>query len=199
MDKIVDYYFFMISPFAYLGSREFERVTQEYEAHVNVKPVKVQTVFQNTGGVPPAKRAKPRQNYRLLELQRWSHVRDMTLTLQPRYFPVNDDLAAGAVYAAERLAGDPLKLAHALLAACWAEERDISDPDTVYEVARATGHDGAKLVEGAQGNQAQQAFARTTQEALDHNVFGSPWYLIDGEPFWGQDRLDFVTRKLAAT
>lgn len=197
MSKTIDYYFFMISPFAYLGSRELERIAREQDAHINVMPVKVQTVFQETGGVPPAKRPKQRQDYRFVELERWSRERGRPLTLQPRHFPVNDDLAAGAVYAAGELGGDPLALAHALLAACWAEERNVSDPETVGEVAEAAGHDGARLVEVAASDEVQQTFQSRTREAIDRGVFGSPWYLVDGEPFWGQDRLGFVERRLA--
>ncbi|WP_440997001.1 2-hydroxychromene-2-carboxylate isomerase [Arhodomonas sp. SL1] len=197
MSRSIDYYFFMISPFAYLGSRELERIAGVHAARVNVKPVKVQTVFQETGGVPPAQRAKPRQDYRFIELERWSRERGLPITLEPKYFPVNDDLAAGAVHAANATGGDPLALAHALLAACWAGERDVSDPPTVREIAEATGHDGAQLMDAATGEAAQQAFQTTTREAIDRGVFGSPWYIVEGEPFWGQDRLDFVERKLA--
>lgn len=195
---VIDYYFFVISPFAYLGSRELERIAREHGAQVNVKPMAVKTVFQETGGVPPAQRPKARQDYRFVELRRWREARDMPLNPQPAHFPVPDDLAAGAIIAAGRRGGEPLRLAHALLWACWAEERNLADPDTVRAVADSTGEDGAALVETARQDDIQDEFTRLTREAIDRGVFGSPWYIVDDEPFWGQDRLDFVARRLAA-
>jgi len=196
MTVTVDYYFFMISPFAYLGSRELERIVDRAGARLRVKPVKTRTVFQETGGVPPAQRPQPRQDYRFVELRRWSRERGLALTLEPKYFPVDDELAAAAVYAAQQQDGQPLALAHALLAACWAEERDVSDPATVREVAEATGHDGEAILRLAEGEAARDTVRATTREAIDRGVFGSPWYVVDDEPFWGQDRLDFLACRL---
>jgi 2-hydroxychromene-2-carboxylate isomerase len=196
MAKTIDYYFFMISPFAYLGSGEFERIVQETGARVNVKPVQTKTVFQETGGVPPAQRHQSRQDYRFVELERWRAARGLPLTKQPAHFPVPDALAAQTVYAAEAQGHDPLALAHALIQACWAQERDISDRATVHAVARELGFDADQLLDKAEAQPMAQKLEQTTQEALDRGVFGSPWYIVDGEPFWGQDRLDFVEAKL---
>jgi 2-hydroxychromene-2-carboxylate isomerase len=77
----------------------------------------------------------------------------------------------------------------------WAEERDISDPATLAAVAAAHGVDAAALAEQAQAARAE--FDANTDEAIRDRVFGVPWYVVDGEPFWGQDRLDFVERALA--
>jgi 2-hydroxychromene-2-carboxylate isomerase len=194
MTRAIDYYFFVVSPFAYLGGAELARIAREQGATVNVKPIEVKTVFAETGGVPPAKRPKPRQDYRFVELRRWREARGLPLTLEPAHFPVPDALAAGAILAA---GDDALKLSQAVLRACWAEERDISDADTVRAIADETGLDGAKLVELSQRDDTQAEFQRITREAIDRGVFGSPWYIVDDEPFWGQDRLDFVERKLA--
>lgn len=198
MSKTIDYYFFMISPFAYLGSAELERIAREHGAEVNVKPISTKTTFAETGGVPPAKRPQPRQDYRLVELERWAKERGLPLNKEPAHFPVPDSLAAGAVLAAKARGDDALKLAHALLAACWAEERDLSDPETVRQVISEVGFDSDAIMEQAGSDEIHKAFEETTAEALERGVFGSPWYIVDGESFWGQDRLNLVERKVAA-
>ncbi len=81
--------------------------------------------------------------------------------------------------------------------ACWQEDRDISNADTLAAIATSIGMEGAALVTGAQSPAAQAEYDRLTQEAIDRQIFGAPTYVIDGEPFWGQDRLDFVDRALA--
>ena len=196
MPKTIDYYFFTISPFAYLGSAELERIQQATGAQINVRPIQVKPVFQETGGVPPAQRPQPRQDYRFVELARWARERGLPLNPQPAHFPVPDQVSCAAIHAAGDLGGAPLKLAHAILKACWAEERDVSDPATVHAIAGETGHDAAALMDKAESQPMAQKVEQVTREAIDRGVFGSPWYIVDGEPFWGQDRLDMVERKL---
>lgn len=198
MAKTIDYYLTLISPFAYLGSRRFEALVRAHGAEVRVKPVNYGVIFPKTGGLPLAKRAPERQAYRLVELERWSKALDMPLNLHPRHFPVPDALAAGLVIAADQGGGDPLRLAHALLRAVWAEERDISDPATLEALAAETGHDGLALMARAGEPEIKTAYEALTEEALAAGVFGAPTYAYEGELFWGQDRLDFLDRALAA-
>ena len=126
MAKVVDYYFSVISPFTYLGSKRFEEILQRHRAEVRVKPVSLAEIFPKTGGLPPAKRAPERQAYRFVELERWSKYLEMPLKPRPAYFPAPDIEAARMVIAAGEAGGDPLRLAHAALKAVWAEERNLS-------------------------------------------------------------------------
>lgn len=196
MAKIIDYYLSLISPYAYLGSGEFERIATAHGAEVRVKPVNYGEIFPKTGGLPLAKRAPERQAYRLVELERWRTYRGIPLNLHPAHFPTDETLAAGAVIAAERAGGDPLRLAHAILRAVWAEERDIADPKVLAELLEASGHDKG-LLEAASSPEVVEARAKLTEEALSRGVFGAPTYVYGDELFWGQDRLDFLDRALA--
>ncbi|MFQ5467726.1 MAG: 2-hydroxychromene-2-carboxylate isomerase [Kiloniellaceae bacterium] len=196
MPKVVDYYLTLISPYAYLGGAELERIAAAHGATVRVKPVDYGTIFPKTGGLPLAKRAPARQAYRLVELERWRAARDIPLNLHPAHFPTDEALAAGAVIAAERAGGDPMRLAHGILRAVWAEERDIADPQVLAAILGETGQDPA-LLDAAALPETQAARAALTQEALARGVFGAPTYMFEDEPFWGQDRLDFLARALA--
>ena len=88
-----------------------------------------------------------------------------------------------------------MAVAGGLLAACWAEQRDISDQATLVAIADGCGLDGNGLVSAL--GEAEAEYQRLTQQAIDDQVFGSPWYVYRDEPFWGQDRLDFLDRALA--
>jgi len=197
MPKMIDYYFTPISPWTYLGSERFAAMAKRYGAEVRVKPVDYGTIFPKTGGLPLAQRPKERQAYRLMELKRWSRQLDLPLTLHPKHFPAPDLLAASVILAAGESGGDPLRLANAIGRAVWAEERNIADPATVQEIAAATGHDGGALLARANEPAIREKRALLTEEALAAGVFGAPTYVVDGELFWGQDRLDFLERKLA--
>ena len=197
MAKEIDYYISLNSPWTYLGSRRLEEIAQAHGALVRVKPVDFATIFPNTGGLPLAKRAPERQAYRLVELARWREVRGMPLNLHPKFFPAAELAAACAVIAAGEAGGDPLRLAHAILRAVWAEERNISDPGTLEALAGETGHQDLDVTARAEDEVIQRRYRDLTAEALAAGVFGAPAYIYSGEMFWGQDRLDFLDRALA--
>ncbi len=198
MAKTIDYYFTLTSPWTYLGSARFEEMAARHGAEIRVKPVNYGTVFPRTGGLPLPKRAPERQAYRLMELQRWRAYLDIPLNLHPKFFPSPDGDAACMVIAAEMSGGDPLRLAHAILRAVWVEDKDITDIPTLAEIAQASGHDGARLTAAAQEAETRAAYEASTEAAIARGVFGAPMYVYNDELFWGQDRLDFLDRALAA-
>ncbi len=78
----------------------------------------------------------------------------------------------------------------------WAEEKNIGDEETLVQIANSCGLDGRMLIKSAETASVQAEFDRNTEDATAANVFGSPWYVLDGESFWGQDRLDFLERAM---
>lgn len=198
MSKSVTYYLALNSPWAYLGSQRFTEIVQAARAEVAVRPIDLGDVFPKTGGLPLAKRAPERQAYRLVELKRWREARGLPLNLHPTYFPAPEGTAARMVIAAERSGGQPLKLAHALMRAVWAEERNIAEVGTLLAVAEETGHHADSLFAKASDPETGGIYESYTKEALAAGVFGVPTYVVEDEPFWGQDRLDFLEAKLKA-
>jgi carboxymethylenebutenolidase len=199
MGKTVDYYFSPMSPWTYLGHARFADMAQRHGALINVKPTDFGKVFPVSGGVPVAKRAPQRQAYRLVELKRFRDHLKLPLNLQPKFFPVPADLAAQFIIAAGRAGGSAaaMQLAGCILRACWAEERNISDTDALSAICKEQGMDAVALAAAAQSEAVKAEYAAYTEEAVARHVFGAPSYVIDGEIFWGQDRLEFVARALA--
>ncbi len=201
-DRIVDYYFSPSSPWTYLGHARFLALAARHGARINVRPVDLTArVFPVSGGLPVKQRPPQRQAYRLVELRRWSASLGVPLHLQPRFFPVATGAASRMIIAAEvaQGAGPALELAGKIMAGVWAEERDIADPETLVAMAVAVGLEGVALLQRSQEREIEDRFEGYTQEAISRNVFGAPFYLYRDEPFWGQDRLDFLDRALAAT
>src|ERR1039457_4658254 len=145
MSKTVDYYFSPMSPWTYLGHARFADMAKRHDAAVNVKPADFGKVFPVSGGLPLAKRAPQRQAYRMLELKRFRDHLKLPLNLQPKFFPVPVDLAAQFIVAASRAGGSDaaMRLAGAVLRACWAEERNIGDFDTLIAICKEQGMDAA--------------------------------------------------------
>lgn len=195
-DKEIDYYYTMGSPWTYLGHGPFIEMARRAGVKINHKPVDLGAVFEISGGLPLPKRAIQRQHYRLYELQRWRAYRDAPLNLQPKFFPVDAGPANRMVLAAQRLGMDADDLAGRLMRAVWAEERNVADRETLGAIAGEAGLDAQRLLQAAEGEETREEYARLTEEAKRREVFGAPTYYYRGEPFWGQDRLDFVERAL---
>lgn len=199
MSKTVEYFAAPQSPWTYLGHERFVALAKQHGAEILLKPVDAAKVFAATGGVPVAQRPPSRQAYRLAELARWSKHLGMPLNLHPKFFPVSGEPGAKLIIAALHAAGtdQALALLGALGRACWADEKNIADADTLVAIAASVGLDGAAVLSLSGSDAVAADFARNTDEAIAADVFGVPWYRVDGEGFWGQDRLDFVERKLA--
>jgi 2-hydroxychromene-2-carboxylate isomerase len=197
--KSIRYYMVPASPWTYLGHRRLAEMAARHGATVEVRPFDLGArVFPVSGGLPLGQRAPQRQAYRLVELERWSEFLGQPLNRHPRFFPVAGDDASKMIIAAAQQAGNDaaMKLAGALLSAVWAEDRDIADAATLQAVGNECGLDGAAL--HAAREDASRLYDRYTADAIEAGVFGAPWYEFRGEPFWGQDRLDFLDRALAA-
>jgi carboxymethylenebutenolidase len=200
MPKHVDYYVSLNSPWTYLGSRRFEAIAAKHDAAVTIWPVEFGSVFAVSGGLPLPKRAPQRQAYRMMELKRWRQHLGMPLTLEPKFFPANEMPAAKCVIALReqgRMA-DAIKLAHGVLHALWADEKDTGDAATLRSIIAGCGLDAESVMAAAATPTVAAKREAYTHHAIEQGVFGAPSFVIDGEIFWGQDRLDFVDRKLAA-
>lgn len=197
MRRTVDYYFAPQSPWAYLGHARFSDLLQRSGAQVRVLPVDFGQVFSASGGLPLPQRAPQRQAYRLVELRRFSEVLGVPLNPQPRCFPVSGDPAGWLITAVALSDGDAaaMRLTGAVGSAVWTQERDIASPTVLAELLSECGLDALRLAQSQQDD-VKGRYAQHTATAIAAGVFGAPSYVIDGEIFWGQDRLDFVERRL---
>ena len=196
-EERLSYYCTMTSPWTYLGHDETLALCRKNGVAVDILPVDLTDVFSVSGGLPLPQRAPQRRAYRLVELQRWRARRGADLNLHPKYFPAPADRANSMVVAAVMGGLDAVALAGALMRGVWAEDRNIGDDGDLAAIADAAGFDGAGLLTEAGGAAVQERYLAQTERAKAAGVFGAPTYVWRGEPFWGQDRLDFVARALA--
>lgn len=184
MPATIDYYFSPISPFTYLAGDELER---NAPAGIRYHPVDMPLVFAETGGIPLGQRSKQRLDYRMAELHRIAAKRDKEINFHPAHFPVDPKPATRLLLAARNANADVPALLQALLAAVWKEERNVSSADTLAEIL-AEQNLPQSLLSDASG--LDQQLEDETREAIAAGVFGFPFYIVNGEPFWGQDRLE---------
>lgn len=198
MSRQITVYYALQSPWTYLGWARLRQIVARTGAAAHYRPIQSGRLFEASGTLPLARRPKQRQAYRLMELQRWRDHLNMPLNFHPTYFPVDETLAALMVIAHSQRGGDIAALSQAMMAAVWAEERDLADRATLLEIAREQGTDGPALLASAQDQAVQSEYDANTDRAIEQGVFGVPTFVIDNELFWGQDRLDFVAQALGS-
>ena len=197
MSQPIDYYFTPQSPWTYLGHERFARIARAAGRAVRMLPADFGRVFAVSGGLPLGQRAPQRQAYRLVELQRFSEHLKLPLHVKPAFFPVSSDAAARLLIAVDQHDGmdAAMQLGSAIFSAVWAHQRNIADDATLAGLLADGGLDAARLAQ-SHSPAVQAQYDANTQQAIDHQIFGAPSYVLDGEIFWGQDRLDFLQRKL---
>jgi len=193
-DQSIDYYFSVMSPWAYFGDARFSKLAQKHDLHIHYHPLLSPDLFPQTGGQLLKDRAQPRKDNRLTELKRWRDYLGLNVNLQPKYFPTPESNASQLILATQ----NPGPLVHAIMRAVWEQDKDVNDLETLSHIADSVGLDGTALITASQTEFYANAVKSETTAAITAGVFGYPTYVYQNELFWGQDRLDFLSRALSA-
>jgi len=192
----IDYYFATISPFTYLSGTRPAEVAAKHGATITYKPLDIMGLFARTGGTPPKDRHPNRQEYRLQDMVRRAKLIGLPLNPKPMFWPANAAPSAYAIIAAQNTGADVGALVHAFGAACWAEERDISQDDVARDCLEKCGLDPA-LADKDMLTSAD-TFARNLEDAVNAGAFGAPFFITDTDQrFWGEDRIADLDAYLA--
>jgi 2-hydroxychromene-2-carboxylate isomerase len=198
LSRSITYYFSLHSPWTYLGNATFHEIARRHGCAIDYRPMPLRSVFDETGGLPLPKRHPVRQRYRLLDLQRWREARGLPLVLQPKHFPFDPSQADRMAIAIVASGGDPLAFIGDVMAGLWARDEDMSQPEALLACASRAGLDGLALLAAADSPAIRQRYQEALGQAVEAGVFGAPSYVLDGEVFWGQDRLELLDSALAS-
>lgn len=190
-------YFSPQSGYAYLGHTRLVAIAREHGATILWRPVDILKVFAEGGSTAPAKQSPVRNAYRKKDIVRWAKLAGIPINTEPKFWPTDTLPACRLIAAAEIKGLDVTELAGACLAAVWARDLQISERANLIRIADEIGLNGAELAELSDTVEAAARIERNTAEAIAAGVFGSPSYIVDGELYFGQDRLDFVAQAVA--
>ncbi|RYF63044.1 MAG: 2-hydroxychromene-2-carboxylate isomerase [Comamonadaceae bacterium] len=195
MTRTIEFYFDVGSPAAYLAATQLPHIAADTGAAMVWKPMLLGGVFQATSNHSPTE-IKPKGPYMMRDLKRFATRYGVPFESNP-HFPINTlMLMRGAtglqVQQPERFAD----YVRAVFQAIWVDARNMNDPATVGAALQAAGFDAAAVMALANAQDTKDRLKAITQEAVERGVFGAPTMFVDGEMFWGQDRLDFVKEQL---
>ncbi|MBM3568473.1 MAG: 2-hydroxychromene-2-carboxylate isomerase [Alphaproteobacteria bacterium] len=198
MSDTIEYFYAAHSAFAYLGSARLMAIAAASGRKIAHKPMDLRRVVAESGAVPFAKRSRAHIDYFFgREIDRWSEQREAPwLGRMPTHHANDIALPNCFLIAADAAGQDVDRLAHALLAAHWQKDADLADAAQLAAIARGIGLDPAPLLAAATTEPIRAIYRANTEEAIRRAVFGSPTYFVDGDMFYGQDRLEMVERAL---
>jgi len=191
MEKPVDFYFEFSSPYGYIATEIAEAAEQRIGRPMTWRPMLLGPVFKITGQQPLVS-VPMKGEYSKHDFERTARLHEVTFRY-PEKFPINTVAAVRAFYWVQDQ--DPAKaraLAKGLYRTYFVEGQDITSADKVVEVARAIGVDGEALAKALEDPVVKERTKREVEGAIAAGVFGSPYFIVDGEPFWGVDRLPML-------
>jgi 2-hydroxychromene-2-carboxylate isomerase len=139
-----------------------------------------------------SKRHPARQNYRLVELQRWRDKRGVPMHMHPKFWPFDPALADRTIIALVLSSAPVESVLSQFFTGVFENERNLADAATIAALLTEAGLDAEKMLALAQSPAAVAAYERNAADAVAAGVVGAPSYVRDGEPFWGQDRLELL-------
>jgi 2-hydroxychromene-2-carboxylate isomerase len=195
MANPIDFYFDFSSPYGYLASTQIESLAAKHGRSVAWRPHLLGAAFKITGQ-QPLTTIPIKGSYAARDLARSARLFKVPFKL-PTKFPIAATAPSRAFYwLADRDPAAAKRLAQALYHAYFAEDRDISSPDVTVEVGARMGLDREVLRQALNDPAVKERLRTEVDAAIGRGVFGSPYIVVDGEPFWGSDRLDQVERWL---
>lgn len=194
----IDYYYSAHSAFAYLGSARLMAICDAQGATLVHRPIPLSAVVEAQGSLPFAARTQAHVDYFFgREIERWAEFRGVPILAQrPTHHDADYMLAAGMILALGDRGPAVDAMAHAILAAHWRDDADLSDRSTLRALAQEQGHDADGLLVRAGSEEIATRYQANRDRALRLGVMGSPTYVLGGDMFYGQDRLELLERAL---
>ncbi len=196
MPAAIDFYFDYSSPYGYFAAMKIDDLAAKNGRSVNWKPILLGTVFKVTGG-QPLPMLPLKGPYALRDILRSARFHGLPYQ-QPSKFPVATQAPARAFYwVNDRDPALAKKLAQALYQAYFVQDRDISSPEITADVAATLGLQRDEVLAALNDAAVKDQLKNEVDAAIKLGVFGSPYIVVDGEPFWGIDRFDQIEHWLA--
>ena len=197
MGAPIDFYFDFSSPYGFLAAQKIEALAEKHGRAVDWHPMLLGVVFKETGAAPLTM-VPLKGDYSRRDFERSARYHGIAGFRMPPKFPITSQAPARIVlWAKTRDPALAVRVLKALYRAFFTEGLDISDADVAASIAAREGLDAAEARAAVDDPAMKEALKREVEQAIARGVFGSPFIIVDGEPFWGLDRFDHIERWLA--
>jgi 2-hydroxychromene-2-carboxylate isomerase len=189
MSSPIEFYFDFISPYGYFGSVQVGPLAARYGRSVDWKPVLLGITVLKVMGLKPLMETPLKSDYIRHDKPRMARLLDVPFA-DHGLGAVNSINASRAFLWLKAQDNElAVQFAHRIFRRLWVDGLDITAPEASAQEAKALGVDPDRLLQEIATVQAKDALKTEVQAAIDRGVFGTPWFIVDGEPLWGVDRL----------
>ncbi|WP_169570258.1 2-hydroxychromene-2-carboxylate isomerase [Sneathiella limimaris] len=194
----VEYFFASYSAFAYIGNEELHRIASRHNLEIRYVPFDLRATLPAAGATPMPERSQAHKDYFFgREISRTAEYRGLEiLDFIPTHHANDITLSNCLLIAADQSGADMRKLTNVMMHAHWAKDADLDDEQTLLDICAEADLDGMALMETARTADVLAQYEKNTKEAIERSVFGSPTYFLDGDMFYGQDRLEMMERAI---
>jgi len=197
MTAPIEFWFDFSSPYSYLASEKIEELAARHGRTVDYKPTLLGVIFRTTGGVPLTELVPPKASYFAHDFERSARYAGVPYR-QPSKFPIPTVGAARAfLWLQQQDEARAVRFLHAAFRAYFSQDRNLAEPEVLATLATEVGADPVALARGIQEPAVKDRLKALVDESIARGVFGAPTIFVDGEMFWGNDRLPQVERWLA--
>jgi len=197
MSSAIEYWFDFVSPYAYLASQSIEALAAKYGRTVNWRPMLLGAIFKSTGSSALTMRPPAMANYFKHDFERSARYAGLPFHL-PEVFPINTQNTARVCLWMKEAA--PARVGHFVREVTlryFSGDVPLNDPVWLAQFVQEMGEDGAAALAACADSVRKEELKSACEEAIERGVFGAPWIIVDGEAFWGNDRLPQLERWLA--
>ncbi len=194
MSKTIEFYYDYGSPATYLAWSQIYKLAEKHGATVVRKPALLGGIFKETGNAAPAN-VPAKGKWLFKDLDRYANRYGVPMQFN-QAFPINTIyLMRGALYAQQE--GFIEAYDEAIFNAVWRDNKNMNDPEVVGAVLTEAGFDTAAILAATQDSDIKKKLFAVTAEAVENGLFGMPAFIVDGELYWGQDRMDWVEEAIS--
>lgn len=191
----IDFYFDFTSPYGYLAAERIDALAAKYDRQVNWHAILLGFIFKQTGQVAPMD-VPLKGEYVIHDMLRSARYLGIPINFPTEFPKMTIAAARGFYWLQDQDAALAKKFALEVYRAYFLENRDVSSADVIADIAQTVGVDHAAFVSNVQSDLVKERFKNESDGAIARKVFGSPYFIVDNEPFWGADRMEQLERWL---
>jgi 2-hydroxychromene-2-carboxylate isomerase len=196
MTEPIEFWFDFSSPYSYLASERIDDLAAKHGRKVKWRPIMLGAAFK-ASGLPLLLTVPLKGEYSKRDIERSARFMGVPYSFPPK-FPLATLIAARGYYWLHgQDCAKAREFAHAVFRAYWVDGRDISESPVVLAITTGLGIDGDAFTAAVATPEIKDRVKQETDAAIAKGMFGAPYFMVDGEPFWGADRLPQIDKWLA--
>jgi 2-hydroxychromene-2-carboxylate isomerase len=192
----IEFWFDFSSPYSYLASERIDELAAKYDRRVKWRPVMLGAAFK-ASGLPLLLTVPLKGEYSKRDIERSARFMGVPYSFPPKFPLVTLTAARGYYWLHGQDCGNAREFAHTVFRGYWVDGRDISESSVVLKIATSLGIDGDAFTAAVATPEIKDRVKQETDAAIAKGMFGAPYFMVDGEPFWGADRLPQIDKWLA--